>query len=84
MELQKDLLKEEKKEIKNNNSKEINFDFIQKILKNNIGSLVDDFIKHNQNVPVGKYNGSMFVLWIIDSINKSTEEIISEFKKNIK
>jgi len=64
-------------ETKNNDK----FNFILNILKNNIGNLVDDFIKTNMGQPITKYNSNTFVQWIVISMKESEKEIIKEFKE---
>jgi hypothetical protein len=81
-ELQKkiEIVKQENNKIEKEN---INFEFIEFILKNNIGNLVDDFLKTNSGQTITKYNSNMFALWIIDSIQKSKQEISNKINELI-
>jgi len=60
------------------------FNFIQQILKNNIGTLIDNFLSTNMNDKITKYNADSFARWAIIALKQSEEDIIKEIEKNIK
>lgn len=69
-----------KKNISKNDKKE-NFNFIMPILKNNIGNLVDDFLRKNIDNKITVYLADGFVRFIIESMEKTEKEVIEEIKK---
>lgn len=78
--IKKEIIKETetvKQEIK----EEINYDFVVKILKKNIGIEIDDFFRINIGQKITKYNTESFSRYAILSLEKSKNEIIKEFKK---
>lgn len=60
---------------------EINYDFVVKSLKENIGVEIDDFFKINIGQKITKYNTDSFTRMAIIALEKSKQEIINEFKK---
>lgn len=63
------------KEVKNNKEKNDDYSFISEILKQNIGLIIDDFLKTNMGQQINKYNANTFALWCADGIEKSYNEI---------
>lgn len=72
--------------IKENNNEVIkkNYNFIEDILKKEIGLLIDDFVKTNMGIPITKYSASTFALWSIEAIQRSSKMIQNEIDKLIK
>jgi hypothetical protein len=72
-----------------NNEKELNknqkndFNFIEEILKNNIGNLVDEFLINNIGNKLNKFTNNSFIIMMVEEIKKSSKEIINEFNKII-
>lgn len=62
-------------------NEEINYNFIIKILKENIGIEIDDFFKINIDQKITKYNTDSFTRYAILSLEKSKQKIIEEFEK---
>jgi len=59
------------------------FDFIENILKKNIGNLTDDFLASNMGNTINKYIADSFSRWIIIGIKESKQEIIQEIENTI-
>lgn len=57
------------------------YNFILKILQDNIGMLIDDFIVSNMNNRITKFSADAFTRWSIAALKKSEQEIINEFNK---
>ena len=59
----------------------VNYDFVVKSLKENIGVEIDDFFKINIGQKITRYNADSFTRIAITALEKSRQEIIAEFKK---
>lgn len=72
--------------IKENSNEAIkqNYNFIEDILKKEIGLLIDDFVKTNMGIPITKYSANTFAIWCIEAIQKSSIMIQEEINKLIK
>jgi len=68
------IVNEEKKE-------EVNYGFVVKTLKENIGIEIDNFLKDNIGQKITKYNADSFTRYAILSLEKSKQEIIEEFNR---
>jgi len=73
-------MEKKSKEIRN----ETKYNFIQEILKNNIGNLIDDFLTTNINNKINKFTNDSFARWAIFAIKQSEQEIIKKFEEIIK
>jgi len=60
---------------------EVNYDFVVKSLKENIGVEIDDFFKINIGQKITRYNADSFTRMAIIALEKSRQEIIEGFKK---
>jgi len=74
----------ENMKINNSNKSNNNYEFINDILRNNIGNLIDDFLKTNHEQLITKYNGQMFVIMMIQAFKESSKQIGSKFDELIK
>jgi len=71
-----------KKEIQENEKN--NYNFIIKILKDNIGNEIDNFLNTNMKQVITKYNADSFARYAILALEKSKQEIVNEFKRILK
>ena len=64
---------------KNNNK----FDFIENILKDNIGNIVDDFIDQNIGNKISSHLADGFAMRIVRGFKKSEEEIKKRIEESL-
>jgi len=60
------------------------YDFVLKILKENIGNTIDEFLISNDGNKLTKHLNQGFTMFIIGEMKKSEQQIIEEIKKIIK